>query len=97
MPAASALQNNVIPDGWFEYPGSVNSARRKLRTWLLQRQDDGNSRGGGAIVLCPPMRAFCRPTAIEELELVRGYCLAACLSLWTDVTADWDSPTYSTL
>ena len=88
MPAASALQNNVIPDGWFEYPGSVNSARRKLRTWLLQRGDDGNSRGGsgggsggggGAIVLCPPMRAFCRPTAIEELELVRGSAsLLAC-------------------
>lgn len=60
-----------IPDGWFDYPASVNRGRRLLHRWLLARvvkpaEVVSTSR---AVVQCPEGTAHCLAVPLTELEL----------------------------
>ena len=63
------IRNNIIPDGWFDYPDATNKARRTLQTWLGKHVD-----ADAAVVVCPEGRAFCRPAPVATLDV--RWCLS---------------------
>ena len=65
------IRNNLIPDGWFDYPDATNSARRALQQWLATHATAGPD---AVVLMCPEGLAFCRPVAVASLEL--RWCLA---------------------
>lgn len=63
------IRNNIIPDGWFDYPDATNTARRTLQNWLGQ-----HTAAGKTLIVCPEGLSFCRPAPVAALDL--RWCLS---------------------
>jgi hypothetical protein len=63
------IRNNIIPDGWFDYPDATNTARRVLQTWLGQQTPPN-----ATVIVCPEGSSFCRPAPVAALDV--RWCLS---------------------